>query len=149
MSDRLEEVLDTVAQSKNCPKRWKDIFTCIIALNDKLEAMDYNDFEDLFRNDEDFIDLIKNTLGIDVSDLSDQNETPVEGGTGTGRRTVWYIGTYPDRELFRTDGFQTNGFASEEEAQAALDEIYESEYYRKKYPGLRVLSRVAWNVYHD
>lgn len=71
MSDRLEEVLDTVAQSKNCPKRWKDMFTCIIALNDELEAMDYSDFENLFDDDEEFIDLIKCTLGIDVSDLAD------------------------------------------------------------------------------
>lgn len=72
MPDRLEEILDTVAQSKNCPKRWKDMFTCIIALNDELSAMDYNDFEDLFHDDEEFIDLIKRTLGIDVSDLSDE-----------------------------------------------------------------------------
>ena len=73
----------------------------------------------------------------------------IKAGVGTGPRTEWYIGTYPDRKPFHTDGFQTGGFKSEEDAQATLDEIYSEEYYRDRYSGLQVLSRIAWNVYHE
>lgn len=75
--------------------------------------------------------------------------TKVESGTGTGKRLVYYIGTYPDRKVFRTDGYKTNGFSTEEDAQAALDEIYQEEYFRNRYPGLQVLSRFEYNVWHD
>lgn len=73
----------------------------------------------------------------------------IKAGIGTGRKVVWYIGTYPDRERVRIDGFRTGGFSSEEEAQAALDEIYEEEYYRSHYPGLKVLSKITYSVYHE
>ena len=69
--------------------------------------------------------------------------------SGVGHKIVYYIGTYPDRRVFHTDGFQTDGFTTEEDAQAALDEIYEEEYYRNRYPGLRVLSRSTYSVWHD
>lgn len=76
------------------------------------------------------------------------SSSSIEAGIGTGKRTEYYIGTYPDREVFHTDGYQTNGFATREEAQEALDELYEEEYYRNKYPDLQVLSRFAYNVWH-
>lgn len=72
----------------------------------------------------------------------------VKAGIGSGQRIIYYIGTYPDRKLFRTDGFQTDNFKTEEEAQAVLDEIYSEDYYRERYPRLQVLSRFAYNVYH-
>ena len=74
--------------------------------------------------------------------------TNIQAGVGTGRRTEYYIGTYPDRTPFHTDGYRCAGFASEEEAQAALDELYEEEYYRERYPDLKVLCRQAYSVYH-
>lgn len=73
----------------------------------------------------------------------------IRAGVGTGRRIEYYIGTYPDREPFHTDGYRCGGFKSVEEAQAALDELYEEEYYREKYPDLMVLRKQAYNVYHD
>ena len=77
------------------------------------------------------------------------HSSPVMAGIGSGKRITWYIGTYPDRNPVHIDGYQTGGFESGEEAQAGLDEIYQEEYYRNKYPNLRVLSRFAYNVYHD
>lgn len=82
-------------------------------------------------------------------DASAARYAHVTAGIGTGRRIEWYIGTYPDRAVFHTDGIQTAGFKSEEEAQEALDEIYSDEYFRNRYPGLTVLSKFAYNVYHD
>jgi len=73
----------------------------------------------------------------------------INAGVGTGRRKLFYIGTYPDRKVFHTDGYQTSGFTSEQQAQEALDEIYENEYYRRKYPGLEVLSKYEYSVYHN
>lgn len=81
-------------------------------------------------------------------DADAKRRKDVTAGVGTGRRTEWYIGTYPDRAVFYTDGFQTAGFKSEEAAQDALDEIYSDEYFRSRYPGLKVLNKVAYNVYH-
>lgn len=68
---------------------------------------------------------------------------------GTGKRLVYYIGTYPDRKVFHTDGYQTSGFKTEQEAQDALDVLYSEDYYRNRYPGLQVLSRFEYNVWHD
>lgn len=62
---------------------------------------------------------------------------------------MYYIGTYPDRQRVQLDGFQTYGFKSKEEAQAELDEIYSEEYYREHYPGLQVLDKITYSVYHD
>lgn len=73
----------------------------------------------------------------------------VKAGIGSGRRSEWYIGTYPDRKPFHTDGYQCAGFKSEEEAQAALDELYSDEYYRNRYPDLQVLHKMVYSVYHD
>lgn len=70
MEDRLEDILDLVAWSENCPKRWKDLFTSIIALSSELNAMSDDEYKTLLQRDQDFIQLIKSTLGIDVSDLS-------------------------------------------------------------------------------
>lgn len=78
-----------------------------------------------------------------------QASESIQAGVGSGRRIEYYIGTYPDRKVFHTDGFQTSGFKTEEEAQASLDEIYKEEYFRNKYPGLQVLSKAAYSVWHD
>ena len=74
----------------------------------------------------------------------------VKAGIGSGRRITYYICDYPDRTRVEIDGYKTGGFKSEEEAQDYLDNvIYEEEYYRNKYPGLQVCSKIEYNVYHD
>ena len=70
-------------------------------------------------------------------------------GGGTGKKVVYYLCQYPDRTPINIDGYQTSGFNSEEDAQLALDDIYNEEYYRDRYPGLQVCSKITYSVYHS
>ena len=92
-------------------------------------------------NDDNYVD------GERVDDID--ASTSVQAGIGSGKRSVWYIGQYPDRNRVHFDGYKTYGFASEEEAQAAIDELYEIDYYVENYPGLRPMHKFEYSVYHD
>lgn len=75
--------------------------------------------------------------------------TSVQAGIGTGKRSVWYIGQFPDRNRVKFDGYKTYGFDSEEEAQSAIDELYKIDYYVENYPGLKPMHKFEYSVWHD
>lgn len=66
---RLEEVLSTISRSKNCTPAQRELFERVVALDDAISYYDVNDYEDLYNDGDEFVELIQNTLGIDVSDI--------------------------------------------------------------------------------
>lgn len=65
---RLNEVLDYVLASRNCDPATAKILKGVQYLNEDLGYMDYNDFETLFVETDDLVELVDDCLGIDISD---------------------------------------------------------------------------------
>ena len=71
---RLSEVLEVVSRSVNCNRTRRRLFEQIADLEEQLAYMDVNDFEDLYNNGEEMVELVKNTLDMDISDVLEDDE---------------------------------------------------------------------------
>ena len=70
---RLSDVLDYILASENCDEATAKILKGVMYLDEDVNYMDYNDYESLFAEPDDLIEMVDDCLGIDISDTFEED----------------------------------------------------------------------------